>query len=142
MPNPAIPFKAAEEAALRTSAALKAAMGLGASTPRIYFEVPTNAPLPYVVLGQHEITDLSGDCGDAHSIVSTVQWWTKNVGATKGSDAARQMGAAIVTALKVELAIAGHATVLVGMEAPESYGTDPDQSSRGRVVFRYETTAL
>lgn len=140
MSSPALPFKVAEEAALRASAALKVAMGL--ATVRLYTEVPKNALLPYGVIGQHEIDDLSEDCGGAHSIVSTIQWWTKDVGATKGSVAVRQQGAAIIAALFVELAITGHATTMVEMEEPESYGTDPDQSSRGRVVFRYETTAL
>ncbi len=143
MPSPALPFKAAEEAALRASAALKTAMGVtGANPVRLYTEVPKNAPLPYAVIGQHEIDDLSSGCGEAHSIVSTVQWWTKDVGPTKGSDAVRKQGAAIIAALFVELSIAGHATVLVEMEDPERYATDPDQSSRGLVAFRYETTAL
>lgn len=140
MSSPALPFKVSEEAALRASAALKAAMGL--TEVRLYTEVPKNAPLPYVVIGQHEIDDLSDGCGGAHSIVSTVQWWTKEVGVSKGSTAVRQQGAAILAALFEELTIVGHKTVLVEMEEPESYGTDPDQSSRGRVVLRYETTAL
>ena len=140
MSSPALAFKAAEEAAVRGSDALLAAMGL--TTARIYHEVPENAPLPYVVLGSHEIQDESDGCGEAHSIVSTVQWWTKIVGAVKGSDAVRQMGAAIVAALLRRLAIDGHDTVLWEMEVSETYGSDPDQSSRGRVVFRYETTAL
>jgi len=140
MASPALPFKVAEEQALRNSAALLAAMGL--ERVRIYTEVPDNAPLPYVVLGAHEIDDESDGCGEAHSIVSTVQWWTKIVGEVKGSETVRLMGDAIVAALFVPLAIAGHATVLWEMEEPATYGTDPDQSSRGRVVFRYETTAL
>lgn len=140
MNSPAVPFKLAEEAALRGSVALRTAMGL--SLARIYYEAPENAPLPYVVLGDHEISDDSDGCGDAHTIISTVRWWTKIVGDMKGSDVARQMGAAIIAALLRELAIEGHVTVLWEMEVPETYGTDPDQSSRGRVTFRYETTAL
>ncbi|PLR25066.1 hypothetical protein SGCZBJ_12580 [Caulobacter zeae] len=140
MASPALPFKRAEEAALRASAALKAAMGL--AEVRLYTEVPTNAPLPYVVLGQHEIDDQSDGCGEAHEIVSTVQWWTKIVAGVPGSDVARLMGAAIVQALGEALEIEGHAVVLAEMETPETYGTDPDQSSRGRVAYRYETTAL
>lgn len=138
MASPAAPFKAAQEAALRASGALQAAMG---GTFRIYAEVPESAPLPYVVVGQDEIDDLSDGCGDAHSIVSTVQWWTKKVGAAKGADVVRAMGAAITAALNTELTITGHDVVLAIMEAPERYATDPDQSSRGFVAFRYETTA-
>ena len=140
MPSPALPFKSSEEAALRASAGLKAAMGL--TIVRVYIEVPTNAPLPYVVVGAHEIDDLTDDCGAAHSIVSTVQWWTKAVGDFEGSDAVRKQGDAIADALFRPLDIPGHATVLWEMEEPARYGTDPDGSSRGRVVFRYETTAL
>lgn len=140
MSSPALPFKISEECALRASAALRTAMGV--PQVRLYTEVPKNAPLPYAVIGQHEINDLSEECGDAHSIVSTVQWWTKDVGETKGSEAVRRQGAAIIAALKARLVIAGHETVMVVMEEPETYGTDPDQSSRGRIVFRYETNAL
>ena len=138
MSSPALPFRTAQEAALRASTALAQAMG---GTVRIYFEVPTNSPLPYVVLGQDEIDDLSDGCGEAHSIISTVQWWTKIVGTVKGAQAARQMGAAIIAALNTELTIAGHDTVLAIMETPERYSTDPDQSTRGPTAFRYETTA-
>jgi hypothetical protein len=140
MDSPAAPFKLAEEAALRGSVALQTAMGL--SLPRIYYEVPENAPLPYVALGDHEVDDDSDGCGEAHTIVTTVKWWTKIIGEVKGSDAARQMGAAIILALLRQLAIEGHVTVLWEMEVPERYGTDPDQSTWGRVTFRYETTAL
>jgi hypothetical protein len=139
MASPAVPFQAAEEAALRGSAALAAAMG---QAVRYYVEVPEKAPLPYVVGGAHEIDDLSDGCGEEHSIVSTVQWWAGMVGDVKGSDVVRAMGAAIIPALLAELQIEGHEVVLAVMEAPETYGTDPDQSSRGRATFRYETTAL
>lgn len=140
MSSPALPFKAAEDKALRDSNALLTVMGL--PIVRIYTEVPPNAPLPYVVVGAHEITDLSSNCGEAHSIITTVQWWTKDVDGVKGSVVVRLMGDAIVAALNVELAIEGHATVMCEPEGPAVYGTDPDQSSRGRAVFRYETTAL
>lgn len=140
MASPARAFKTAQEAALRGSSALATAMG---GTVRLYTEVPTNAPLPYIVIGQDEIDDVSVDgCGGAHTITSTVQWWTKIVGTTKGAEAARQIGDAVIAALFTELSITGHVTVLVDMEERESYATDPDQSSRGRVAFRYETTAL
>lgn len=138
MPSPAAAFKDAQETALRDSGALQTAMG---GTIRLYVEVPEKAPLPYVVIGQDEIDDLSDGCGEAHSIISTVQWWAAKVGASKGADTVRAMGAAIIAALNTELTIAGHETVLAIMEFPESYATDPDQSSRGRAAFRYETTA-
>lgn len=141
MAKPALAYKVAEEAALRGSAGLIAAMGL--PQVRLYVEVPENAPLPYVVHGQHEVqTEDYGDCGKAHEVVSTVQWWATTVGAVKGSDVVRAMGAEIVGVLMSEFAIDGYATVLVEEEDSETYGTDPDGSSRGRVVVRREITPL
>lgn len=139
MGSPAGPYKTAQEAALRASGALATAMG---GTVRILTEVQGNAPLPYVLIGQDEIDDLSEGCGEAHAIVSTVQWWAKLTGGVKGSDTVRAMGAAIIAALNTDtLNIAGHTVDLAIMETPERYATDPDQSSRGLVAIRYETTA-
>lgn len=141
MANPALAYKTAEEAALRARPDLAAAMGL--QLVRLYVEVPENAPLPYVVYGQHEVqTDDYGECGQAHEVVTTVQWWTGDVGQVKGSDVVRMMGAEIFAALMGDMAIDGFATVLVEQEVPETYSTDPDGSSRGRVVVRREITSL
>lgn len=141
MAKPALAYKQAEEATLRARPDLAIAMGL--AQVRLYVEVPQNAPLPYVVYGQHEVdTDDFGDCGQAHQVVSTVQWWTGDVGEIKGSDVVRLMGSEIFAALMGEMTIAGYATVLVEQEVPETYGTDPDGSSRGRVVVRREITPL
>ena len=139
MNSPALPFKIALETALRACLPLKAAMG---GTVRIYTEVPQNAPLPYVVLGADEITGDHDPCGDQHEIVSTVQWWAKEVAGEPGSLVVRKMGCAIIGAMLAELPIVGHSTDLWEMETPETYGTDPDGSSRGRMAARYETSAL
>lgn len=139
MGSPAVAFAAAEQAALRASTALGAAMG---GRVRLYTEVPENAPLPYVVVGQHEIDDDSDGCGRAHSIVSTLRWFAAAIGDKPGAVVAREMGDLIVDLLFVELAIEGHATILVEMETPEAYRTEPDGSSSGLVGFRYETSAL
>lgn len=134
MTSPAGPFSSAQEAVLRGSAPLQAAF---APAPvRVFTEVPQNQPPPYLVVGEDEIDDLSDGCGEAHSIVSTVQWWASS------KDSARAIGAGVIATLNLELAIEGHVTVLVEMEQAESYLTDPDGSTRGRVAFRYETTAL
>lgn len=139
MPSPAAPFKAAQIAALRASTTLVSVMG--GPPIKVYTDVPANAVPPYITVDQDEIDDLSDGCGEAHSIVSTVQWWANPVGAVKGSVTVRAMGAAIIAALNTELTIAGHETVLAIMEVPERYSTDADGSSRGLVAFRYETTA-
>jgi hypothetical protein len=142
MSSPASAFNAAEEAALRASTALRTAMG---GAIRIYHEVPTNAPLPYVVLGQHEIDPvLDGDdsCGEAWAVVSTVNWWAALTGSVKGSETARAMGAAIYQALRPGLTVAGFATVLTAVETPERYSTDADLSTHGLLALRHELTAL
>ncbi|MFN3585187.1 DUF3168 domain-containing protein [Phenylobacterium sp.] len=134
MPSPAEPFRAAEEAALRASTALLTAMG--GDRVRYYTAVPANTAPPYVVGGIHEIADDSGGCGRDHTIVATLRWFGTD------ADQVRRMGDAIIDALFVELPITGHETVLVEMETPEAYRTEPDGSSSGLVGFRYETSAL
>lgn len=141
MNNPALAFKAAEFKTIRARPLLAEAMGL--ATPRIYAEVPQSAVLPYVVHGQHEIdTEDHGGCGSTSDIVSTVQWWTKDIGELKGSDVARLMGVEIIDGLLHDIDIVGYAVVLTAIEEPEFYSTDPDGSTRGRIVVRTEITSL
>lgn len=138
MPSPADPFKIAQEAALRASAALATAMG---GTVRIYTEVPTNAPLPYVVLGDDQVLlDTSSDCADEAEIFSTVGLWARKTPPDKGAQA-RAMGSAVVDALNIELTITGW-TVDLAESQSESYSTDPDQSTKGVLVFRYLLTEI
>lgn len=110
---------------------------------QVYREVPQKAPPPYVVIGADEIEPIGDpDCGEAHTIVSTVQWWTKGQGGVPGSAIVRRMGAAFLETLLTGVVIDGHQIVLAETEAPTFYATDPDGSSRGRAVIRYETTSL
>lgn len=136
MRSPAAPYLAAVDAALRTSSALVAAM-VGAA--RIYTEVPTNAPLPYVVIGRDEIQleDL-GDCGSEAEVTSVIGVWSRTDPPDKGAQA-RAIGKAIIAALNVELAIAGWDVDLWKVES-ERYSTDPDQSTKGIIELRYLLT--
>jgi hypothetical protein len=136
MLSPAAAFRTTEEAALRASGALAAAMG---GTARLYHEVPANAPLPYVVLGQHQVLLTDGDdCADEAEVFATVAFWSRPA-APDGGAQARAIGAAIVAALAVELTVAGWDVDLWEVIS-EQYSTDPDQSTRGVVELRYLLT--
>lgn len=135
MPSPAQAYKTAQEAALRASAALAAAMG---GTVRLYTEVPTGAVLPYVVLGNDQIILENGDCGMEAEVTSTVTLWSKAAPLDKGAQA-RAMGAAIIDALNLQLTVTGW-TVDEWDVQSEQYLTDPDQSSKGVLILRHLLT--
>lgn len=137
MGSPAAAFKTAQESALRASIALKAAMALAEA--RIYTEAPTNAVLPYNVIGDDQIL-LQGSpgCADEAELISTIRLWSR-VKPLDGGQQARAMGAAIIDTLNLELTIPGW-DVDDWEVLSESYSTDPDQSTRGIVVLRYLLT--
>jgi hypothetical protein len=136
MPSPAGPYKTAQEAALRASADLQAAMG---GSVRIYTEVPAGAVLPYIVLGNDQIIlETSPGCADEAEVVSTVTWWSRLSTLDKGVQA-RAMGSAIVDALNMELTVAGW-DVVEWQSQSEHYLTDPDQSTKGIAVIRHLLT--
>lgn len=136
MRSPAAPLRVAYEAALRASTDLAIAMG---GRARIYADVPEAAPLPYVVVGNDQILlDTSSDCGAEAEVVVTVALWSRTAPLDKGVQA-RAMGDAILDALLVELAVAGWAVDLFEVTS-ETYSTDPDQSTKGVLVFRYLLT--
>ena len=136
MGSPAGPFKAAQETALRASAGLMSAMGLG--TARIYTEAPPNAVMPYVVIGEDQILlDQSSDCADEAEIISTVHVWSRVSPLDKGVQA-RAMGSAIIDD-GLALTIAGWDVVESDLQS-ETYVTDPDQSTHGVLVLRYLLT--
>jgi hypothetical protein len=134
--SPAGAFKTAQEAALRASADLKTAMGL--TIARIYTEVPANAPLPYVLIGQDQVLLDDEGCATEAEIFSTVGLWSRASPLDKG-DQARAIGDAIIAALAVELTIVGWDVDLALMQS-ETYATDPDQSTHGTLVFHYLLT--
>lgn len=137
MTDLAVAFPIAQNAALRASTDLRAAMGL--ATARIYSVVPENAPFPYVVRGQDQIVETRHDCGVQGQIFSTVNIWSKP---EPSSDAeVRAIGAAVKSALGANLALDGHVIDEWDVQT-EAYSTDPDGSSRGRLVLHYQTTEV
>lgn len=136
MPSPAQPFKTAQEVALRASAALASAMG---GSVRIYTEVPPNAPLPYVVIGNDDIQqEPPGDCATEAEVTSTIGVWSRTSPLDKGAQA-RAIGAAIIDALNAQLTVTGWDVDLWELQS-EQYSTDPDQSTKGVLVFHYLLT--
>ncbi len=135
MPSPAKPFHVGQQAAIRASAAVVAAMGQ--ADPRVFVAVPTNAKPPYVKIGEDDVDYDASGCGGEGEIIATVSVWSRP-DPPQGSSA-RDIGAALVAALAVPFAIDGHTIDVAELEG-ETYATDPDHSTRARLVFRYLTT--
>lgn len=132
-------FAAAEEAALRGSAALEVAMG----TVRIYAgPVPENAPLPFVIIGEHQVLEddaADDDCALGAEIFSTIHVHT--LPEAPQNTQARRIVRAVKDALNVALALDGHQVDVHAHEGTQ-FITDPDQSTHAIVRNRYETTPL
>jgi hypothetical protein len=139
MPDAAWPFKAAQEAALRGSAALQAAMGQ--QKPKVDTEPPTNNKAPYVIIGNDTLTtERAEGCAAEAEITSEVNWWSLPDPPDRGKQA-RDMGEAIVGALAGDapLSVEGWETVEWSVESLR-YVTDPDGSTHGIGVFTYQLT--
>ena len=130
MTDLAVVFPVAQEAALRASSSLQTAMG---GQTRLYTTLPEDAPLPYVVIGEDQFeTDDDGICAGRGAIHATVNIWTKPDPPSNAQ--ARAIGAAVKAVLADDLALDGHEIVEWFIEL-ETYSTDPDGSSRGRLIF-------
>lgn len=140
MPSAIEAYAAAQEAALRASAALATAMALAGGKVNVFTEVPANVKPPYVLIGEREaqLEQVPG-CADEAELIATVQWWARKEPLDKGAQATA-MGAAIVAALLAQLTLDGW-DVDEWLIEQERYSTDPDQSTRGLAVFRYLLTA-
>jgi hypothetical protein len=130
-------FHAAQEAALRGSAALKTAMGL--TTARIYTVVPKDVLLPYVLIGEDQVFYYKppGGCPGEGEIFATVNWWSKPT--VPDVTQSRAMGAAILAVLVASLTVTGHDVDDYELQ-DMTYATDPDGSTHGRAIFHYLTT--
>jgi hypothetical protein len=128
-------FHAAQETALRGSAALKTAMGLPSA--RIYTVVPKDVLLPYVLIGEDQVLYDQSGCAGEGEIFATVNWWSKPT--VPDVTQSRAMGAAILTALVGALTISGHDVDEYELQ-DMTYATDPDGSTHGRAIFHYLTT--
>lgn len=138
MPSPAQAFKIAQEAALRGSAEMQAAMNLPASAVRLYTEVPANAPLPYCVLGDDQVLVENTECAVEAEIYATIGVWSRLNPLDKGVQA-RAIGAAVIAALNLQLAVHGWDVDEWAVQ-DERYSTDPDQSTHGVLLFKYLLT--
>lgn len=135
MLSPAGPYRAAYDAALRGSAALRASMG---GQVRLYVEVPANAPLPYVVIGQDQVVTEDLGCVLQAEATTTINLWSRTAPLDQGAQA-RAMAAAVIETLGASFPIAGWDVDEVTVES-ESYVTDPDQSTHGTVILRHLLT--
>lgn len=131
--SPVAAYVEAREARLRSSAALAAAMG---GQVRLYVAVPTDAPLPYVVLADQQALLEDGGCGVTEAeLFDTIQWWSRPERPDKGAQA-RAIGSALLSALTSDVIIDGWDVVDVLVES-ERYATDPDQSAHGTLVLQF-----
>ncbi len=130
-------FSIAQEAAVRDSAALAAAMGL--AQPRIYPVRPPNVAYPYLVIGEDQIIDDSDECQEGSEIFSTLHLWDKPE--PPSNRRARAIEAVLRRLLNADLAIAGHETIEHAYEGVR-FLTDPDGATHGVLTFRYLTIPI
>lgn len=75
MSQPAVITQQNVDAALRGDTALRALFPSG--TVRLYDLPPTNAPVPYLVIGEDDFTDLSGEDVSISGVAATVHIWSR-----------------------------------------------------------------
>lgn len=130
-------FAVAQEAVLRGSAALATAMGL--AKVRVYEVAPTNAPKPYVKIGDDQIVDDSDECQDGSEIFSTIHIWSQPE--PPSTSQARRMSAVVRGLLNADLGIAGHETILAEHQDTR-FLTDPGGATHVVMTFRYLTMPI
>ena len=133
-----VELTAAQEAALRASGTLPGVMGL--TTARVHNGVvPVGSNMPYILIGEDQVTTEDETWASEAEVFSTVNVWAKPE--PSGAGLARAIAQEVKTILNTALALASHDVVVWGV-TDELYMTDPDGSSRVRMVFRYLTTEL
>lgn len=132
MSDPASALLTTLEATLRGSAALATAMG---GSVRLYAgPIPTNAPLPYVAIGDDQVIDDSDECQDGSEIFAKVHAWSRPE--PPSATQARSIAAAVRAALKAPIALEGFETVEWAF-VDALHLTDPDGSTHVVLTFRY-----
>lgn len=133
MSDPAVALQNAIETTLRASAALKTAMGL--ATVRLYtMSAPTNAPFPYVVIGEDQILDDSTECLESSEAITTVHAWSRVDGDVAVSRTqAKAMAGVIRSALKALTGVSGFEVTLADFESSRHL-TAPDGLTAHSVV--------
>jgi len=127
-------FAVAQAAALRGSGALATAMGL--AQVLAYEIAPTNAAMPYVLIGDDQVIDDGDDCQDGSEIFSTVHLWSRPNPPSRVQ--ARRMEAVVRSLLAADLAIAGHETILAEYQ-DSRFLPDPGGATHVVMTFRYLT---
>lgn len=128
MSDPSLPMQAAISAALKGNGAVSAIV-----SGRVYDAVPTDAPKPYINLGQPQVIPAKATCIDGAEVSYPVHGWASGPQSVQ----IKQLGAAVVAALdEIELTVSGHRLVVFELEQIQ-YLDDPDGITKHFVaVFR------
>ncbi|MEF2550001.1 DUF3168 domain-containing protein [Aurantimonas sp. A2-1-M11] len=105
---------------------------------RVYDRPPASPVFPYVVIGDEQVIDTSGTCGEAFDVFVDVHVWSR----ASSSAEAKTIGAQVAGTLATELTIADFRVVIGALETAR-YLKDPDGiTTHGVITFRYavETT--
>lgn len=116
-------------AALRGSAGVTANLG-----QRIWDNAPVGANFPYLTLGPSQEIDDSAECIDGAEVFQQIDVWTQEGGSQLG---AKQICGAVKQALRgVDLALTGHALVLLEVTSSRVVGDPDDKIAHGIVEVR------
>lgn len=133
MSDPSLALQNAVEAALRGSDALAGAMGL--QKVRLYtLSAPTDAPFPYLVIGEDQIVDDETECAASSEAFTTVHVWSRvedDVSASRAQ--AKAIAGLVRTILNAALPLVGFVTTEWRFETVRHL-TDPDQRTAHSVV--------
>lgn len=132
MSDPSLALQDAVEAALRGSVALADAME---GRVRLYtLSAPTDAPFPYLVIGEDQIVDDETECSASSAAFTTVHVWSRVQDDVSASRAQAKTIAGIVRAvLNTALPLAGFVVTDWRFETARHL-TDPDQRTAHSVV--------
>lgn len=132
MSDPSLALQNAVESALRGSVALADAME---GRVRLYtLSAPTDAPFPYLVIGEDQIVDDETECSASSEAFTTVHVWSRVKDDVSASRAQAKTIAGIVRAvLNTALPLAGFVVTDWRFETARHL-TDPDQRTAHSVV--------
>lgn len=133
--DPSLALQKAVYAALVGRPALTAL--IGGSKPRVYDSVPAGAALPYVTIGQDQITsdyEAGADFSDCHAIVHV---WS----AAPGLPEVKRIVAEVRAALEAQLAVEGFAVCEWECEDVQYLPLDEDNTRHAALQFFYKVLA-
>lgn len=131
------PLHAAREAALLASTALAAAMGQVEA--EVFTVVPTNAPLPYIVIGDDQLLGDDTECADGAECFCTTHVFTKPN--PPEGQTCRAITDLVRDILNAPLDVDGHEVVVWEVESVQ-FLTDPGGTTHGIVRHRYLISEL